>query len=603
MSQEAKTTAFVKKFNSLMDSVISPKSLSHLAYLLNDISEVTDRVKQVFYHYLNHYDHLKIKKCLEIFEFLTFHSNTQLIPILVDEKFIELLPYALSDDDLQEPALNLLKLWTDKYREEKHDMAPIFDCIDGLSAFGIFLPSSYTSKYEGSVLEPPEPEAQEEKPQPPAANSLAEHVKSKITSIMERANVLRDESRSLLDDNTFQYLPDEYRKEHLEGLLGSHRQLAMEKSGMRLDGAGDELKSSIEALFIVLKAQEKKLSNMFEKLDKKEPDSPESVTSVETNGDHYRIVISGAEDKQQGFSTAMTRDEFNDYKVYPCQKGVDCPYFSDPEIFSEQERNYHELQCPGWHSSHDKRRSVENEAGDRKYYSNLCIDLPSCNENDACDFCHNFFEKVFHPTNYKKNKCGMKADQCLNGKYCPHYHSRKEKESWKFGAKNISFASNSDNNSDASFGDYESKALEEQLEQFWGKKGHDDIEGLSSGFHLPREVIIPFNMGSRARENIESVVSKKGEEANRLKELEEVPAQVEMKGNLNGKLIVRKSYNDPSVLTSFFSNSACFNFMPFVATKQTVQSAQESPQEGEQPRHKVKQEVMSDEARAVTISI
>jgi len=347
---------------------------------------------------------------------------------------------------------------------------------------------------------------------------------------------------------------------------------------------------------------------MLEKVEKQvsKDDEVESVTSVETNGDHYKIVISGAEEKQGGFPTAMTRDEFFDYKIYPCQKGIDCPYHCFPEHFSEEERNFHELHCPYWHSENDKRRPVEDENGFRKYFANLCDDLPHCTEGETCDFSHNFFEKTFHPTTYKKRKCLLKADECLNGKYCPDYHSKNEEENWKFSkfAQNASFASNSGNDSEASYGDYDPNAVA----QFWEKEAMKalDEDAGAIGNLGSRQVIIPFHTGhAGVRENIEAVVERKAKEANRLKELEEQQQQqkLELKGNIESKLIVRKSYNDPSQLTDFFNNNACFNMMPFVMN--VKQSQQESTQEGELPTNNAKQEeVVTDESRqSATIAI
>merc|ERR1711904_59556 len=84
--------------------------------------------------------------------------------------------------------------------------------------------------------------------------------------------------------------------------------------------------------------------------------------------------------------------------------------------------------CPFFHSERDRRRPVVADHAGLCYAAEPCEeqfdDLGQCSRGDACGFCHNTAELLYHPDSFHKRLC--QGRWCPRGRFCAFAHSRKE---------------------------------------------------------------------------------------------------------------------------------------------------------------------------------
>jgi hypothetical protein len=117
------------------------------------------------------------------------------------------------------------------------------------------------------------------------------------------------------------------------------------------------------------------------------------------------------------------------YKTTRCEN-PHCPHNPRTTVPNNQYLET-ELQCPGYHHTKDARRppikDLKGFTGEFEYQANYFKE-GRC-QGDKNKFSQNFFESLYHPLYYKQFSC--KRSYCDKSKYCPYFHSEREKIEWE----------------------------------------------------------------------------------------------------------------------------------------------------------------------------
>ena len=251
------TTALLKAIDDYISDDTSFQHMQSISQLLNQLSTIPSNVVEKLCDNLSHYYAGKIKRALDLVEYLTYHSTAKLAEIVVEEKFVEALLYTLSVEDIQDITLNVLKLWTEKYSDKKQDMRPLFDFIENLENFDIYLPLLYTPTNEGITSEGSANQNNSNygKSSGPLNSSPSP---DEIDSLLESAATIRERSQNLLEDQAFDIMPDTYQKTTIEILLSEHKKLAESFQGINISEQPGDTREMIETVFSELNKFSKK---------------------------------------------------------------------------------------------------------------------------------------------------------------------------------------------------------------------------------------------------------------------------------------------------------------------------------------------------------
>jgi len=121
--------------------------------------------------------------------------------------------------------------------------------------------------------------------------------------------------------------------------------------------------------------------------------------------------------------------ELLEYKTTRCQD-PNCQFNPRTTVANNQYLEM-ELQCHGYHHAKDFRRTpikdMKTFTGEFEYQANYYKDgrCPLAKEK----YSQNFFESLYHPLYYKQFAC--KRSFCDKTKYCPYFHSEREKTEWE----------------------------------------------------------------------------------------------------------------------------------------------------------------------------
>lgn len=121
--------------------------------------------------------------------------------------------------------------------------------------------------------------------------------------------------------------------------------------------------------------------------------------------------------------------ELLEYKTTRCQD-PNCQFNPRTTVANNQYLEA-ELQCHGYHHAKDFRRTpikdMKTFTGEFEYQANYYKDGRCPLAKDK--YSQNFFESLYHPLYYKQFAC--KRSFCDKTKYCPYFHSEREKIEWE----------------------------------------------------------------------------------------------------------------------------------------------------------------------------
>jgi hypothetical protein len=121
--------------------------------------------------------------------------------------------------------------------------------------------------------------------------------------------------------------------------------------------------------------------------------------------------------------------ELLDYKTFRCEN-PQCPHNPRTTVANNQYLET-ELRCHGYHHAKDFRRppvkDMSTFTGEFEYQANYYKDGRCPLAKDK--YSQNFFESLYHPLYYKQFAC--KRAYCDQTKYCPYFHSEREKMEWE----------------------------------------------------------------------------------------------------------------------------------------------------------------------------
>lgn len=128
-------------------------------------------------------------------------------------------------------------------------------------------------------------------------------------------------------------------------------------------------------------------------------------------------------------SSKLTFKELLEYKTFHCDNQA-CPHNPRTTVANNQYLET-ELECHGFHHTKDFRRAPIKDlatfTGEFEYQANYFKDGRCTLPKDK--YSHNFFESLYHPLYYKQFAC--KRSYCDQTKYCPYFHSEREKTEWE----------------------------------------------------------------------------------------------------------------------------------------------------------------------------
>ena len=564
----------------------SMHDMHQVAHYLNLQPSISMSVHQKFYDMLSDMDFLKIKKGIELLEYLTAFCPTKIPEIVNDDKFMEYISQGLMENFLQDEVLNLIRFWADEYNDSKKTMNLVYLLIENLETFQIALPATYHSNYKTMAknMAQNEPQQNDNEPSEPIVYP------PKLQTLIQQATTIQNEIEGALNGPAFERQPMDTKKQKISLLLSKNFSITSDISELNLHDP-DFIQKAEE----VKEELRKSRSRLHEKLSLLNKPVNSFPAPPQASHDPYKIVISETENSayppNAGQDSIENRimevDELLSYKTDFCPHGAACPHAPNPAVqAAEQVTTYNaEMHCRYWHSPMDRRRAVLDDNYKLIYNPTSCPARPVCNQGDRCNFSHNFFEKFYHPLNYKKNKCRF-SNSCKNSGYCPYYHSTDEKEVWEDRAQPYFELLESSN-------DYQENS--ENITDLLNST-HDNEPGVTirtypptrnqpvgPGHHQqgnPPPASAQDNSSHRQNAGDHNTANRSQNPSSFGKQyggghseenyhhppsnLTKAQAQEEQpKGTLNSKLIVRKKYENPDVLTSLFHSSQMFNGMPF----------------------------------------
>ena len=351
---------------------------SSLKEAIKGVEALPDPVIKYVNEALSSYDQNTLTKMFHVLDYLTSVSPEKLQTLLKDEEFLEKLSFLVWEPTFQIKILSLITYWTYIYQKLQISCQNLENLSETINMSGIAFPIKPVLLYcDTSKLSKNKSESKFSKPK------LFEEV-----------------------DNEIEYY-DADSFEALEGTKKAKTEVASH--------AGD---NSIKDTIFANSDSQKKLAGAPERNGKqiRQQQQPE-FDEIQIN-------------KANPGDALMTIDEILTHKTLECPQLATCPY--KPVLNERNQYRNESLLCPYYHSGSDRRRPLSNKKGlDELDYSPKPCRFSTCNK-DICELSHGFFEKMFHPLNYKKERCDKtQKPTCMAGKYCPYYHTATEKTRWE----------------------------------------------------------------------------------------------------------------------------------------------------------------------------
>jgi len=614
MSQITNEQNLIQALEHYINHGTTMHDMHQVARYLKLQPSITVAVHQKFYDMLSDMDFLKIKRAIELLEYLTAFCPDKIPTIVNDDKFMEYISQGLMESFLQDEVLNLIRFWADEYNDSKKDMNLVYLLIENLETFQIALPATYQSNYKTMAAnmaqtesQGPENEPTEEVQYPP-----------KLQDLIQKATNVQNEINHVLSGGTFEHQSLDAKRTKINFLLSKNFAITSDISELNLKD-----QNFVEKADDIKEELRKSRSKLHEKLgliNRPGPVNnfpPPPQAQPQTAHDPYKIVISETENNpippgpgQDSIENRiMEFDELLSFKSVFCPQGAACTHAPNPASqTADQITTYNsEMHCQYWHSPLDRRRAVLDDNYKLNYSFNSCQSRPVCTQQGNCNSSHNFFEKYYHPLNYKKNKCRF-PNSCKNGRFCPYYHTTDEREIWEDHAQpyfellessndyqenneNITDLLNSAENND--FGGSNVRTYPPNRPHVAGPQpdtrsspaggvdeAHDYINMPGGGAGSGQSGVERIN--NNRSQNPSSFGKQHGEEHSHPPTNLTKAQDESQKGTLNSKLIVRKKYENPDILTSLFHSSQMFNGMPFF-THFPVQKQNENGNDSSSP--------------------
>lgn len=555
MGLDTNTRPVVKAVEAYFDYNTTPEQMHLISKMLNTSADAPDKLQQKFIYYLSYSNATRVKRLLDLLEYLTIFSTARVPELVNNDKFVENFSSAIMEPDFQRGMLNLLRLWHTKYINVQKDLNRIFELIENLEAFDLPLPSTYVSKYEGVDPEslyvnlPNKDKEGEEKPRPPAINlqKSAAPPTSDLNELFTKSKNVRQKALFLINDSDFKYKPIMYREETAQLIIEDLTDMLVEFNHLLSCDYASEIKERIQD---VIREFNKFHGQIRQKLDSAEESGAMEIEDGPVYGPqlpgHQGHSTKNSENENYSHPTILAFDEFLSYKTEPCHEGNKCKFISTQGKGISGQNS--ELVCPNWHGLQDRRRPVCGERGNVLYNFTLCHHKEDCSNLDKCEMSHNFVETFFHPLNYKKKRCAA-AGVCRTGKYCPYFHSQEEKGTWSNCLKEWFNLRDNDDDQYSNMNEFD-----------WGDNDENShYKSISS--HIPPSVLIQNQaIPLPPAENPEP---KKNEPK---VESPQVASQLPLLNELHGKLKVRQNYVSTQEITGIFYNNPCFHHFPFALT-------------------------------------
>jgi len=560
MPQDLNEQKLIEAIENSVSNGNEPKDIQSVVYYLNKIQTITPSIRSKMNSLLSDMDFYKIKKAVQLLECLTYYNKHKLAQIINDDKLLEYVSHTLSGDYLllQEAVLNLIKYWMDEFADMQQEVNLVFQLIENLEVFGISLPDSYQPSFDQVPLESKEEEIEFSK-----QADLENQEPSRFHKTLNQVKELQQEQIRVLSTIDIEPLSTEGKRNKLHLLLTKNFSLCTDFSEIRTEVT--LYQKQMEEALKTLQKSRVEIHDKLSKLGNPPLPDPPGAQSHSPAGEPFKIVVSEADNRDYygQESKIMEVEQLLGYKTVMCSQGAICPHA--PSLFhmdpDEIEFN-NVLQCVYWHNPQDRRRAVFSESLAIAYGSKMCSHWNmKCVMGDKCSESHNYLESLFHPFGYKKKKCRF-PNTCRNGKYCPYYHDVDEREEWEetcqqyFGQNSTAPQDNNENENNqventwkvGEVGTYPPRSsnlldIEENRLPTKEKPEHKANDIRPSAFQ---------KYGTQNQSNNEhaSFLSKEQQE--------EVP-----EGILHSKLIIRKKYEDPEILTNFFHKSQIFTGFPF----------------------------------------
>jgi len=531
------TTQFLDLLENFVDNGNRKQEAQKMADILNKSSSLDfKQIEWKISSHLESYDFFKIKRFLQALEYLTVHCQDQLVNIISKEAFVEKFSTVLFESDLTSQGTNLLKLWSETYSSKENQLKTLFELINNLPMFGFSLPDHYKSSIDslsatteqasGSTTS--EASSAQETAQEGfiGPKRFSEAMKKDINDLLERANKVRNEGKKMLNDPVFDHKTKAVKVEDLRRVISKCFGISTELQDLQRSGVLADLNDMVESVINEMKECRNNLQNKLIAIE------TQTEYHQHSQGTDYKIQISSVDN-------TMEIEELFLYKSQPCEFGQMCPHYPSKRPSGKQKLSSgfsKEIHCPYWHNYFDKRRPVCDENSQILYSTTLCKNWEHCNRGDVCQSSHNLFESLFHPSKYKKNRC-QDGEACKNGKYCPYYHTPKEKEVWAKAIKQY-FNTMDDDDEDI---------------RGWAA----DVGNHSSGM----EVESGFRI--RPSQNSPSNIEHNKHHYQELEDKDEKPNENIYTKTLHSTLIIKKKYEDPSKMSQLFHNSTIFSGYPF----------------------------------------
>jgi len=547
MSQAEKAKEIANVIEHYIDHSTNSHDLGVIAALINDSSYDIGILKERITKLYDYSDSMKIRKTIDLLEYLTVHCQDKLLPLLNADRLVDRFQYII-DSEFSQPVLNLLKLWCDKYIGNQAKILPIFDFIENLSHFDFHLPDHYVSRFEGGNNSGPA------NPQDPLP-SKNEYIRLSIRELTEVANQLIEENRKIMDGSALANKSRDVKTALIRHNLLKADQIREAFEGLKKCDIWFIVASTVEKIHNELIECNIKLQNKLtevqlfeEEMSDRTPATTTPVTYTSTDQD-YKIVFSPVDGE-------LSVEDFVEYKINECPQGQTCEYAPLPggKIPSTDST---EFMCPFWHNPSDRRRAICDERGDYSYKPQKCKYRETCGHGDNCLYSHNFFEANFHPRNYKKAPCREPPGACKRKKYCPYYHSIQERDNIRGHLRNMFDLGKEDGS--------ESYMTEWDLE--------DGASAYSLNDQMPaqgRELMvyqekppIPGHLHHEMQEESRSMASWGEGTGHHHSHFDSYNKQEIPPNTLQAKLVIRKKYENPSKLTSYFHQAKIMNGYPF----------------------------------------
>ena len=552
--------------DTYMDNSTSIQNMQQVAHNLNMQTSVTPTIHARFCSMLSESQNDNIRKTLDLLEYLTVFSSSKLAQIVNDDKFMEYISQALMENELLDRVLNLLKFWSEEYADSKQDIELVFVLLENLEQIDIHIPPTYDSPFKNMAAGPMNTQVHEN-PAPPVAQGL---VSSRMSELILKAKEVRDEAKQLLEGRDPISALSGPNNTKINHLLAQILRVCQEFDSLKNVELNPEVRRSIENVIEELNSYRIKL---HERLNS---NAATTAYSQNDDDDSYKIVISeveqsklpAAEDSEAASSRILEMDELLNYKVQPCLQAVYCKKIPEYDAEADEDDELNEIQCEGWHSSANRKRVVYDDSGQMTYSYKECEFKDNCQLANICKESHNFYEKMFHPHYYKKERC-KNVRNCQNGRYCPYYHTMQEMDDWQKTLKQY-FEGTNESNEEGMEEEDNTSTRDIQTTKSQEFDSYPEDENLEPTKQSRYSKFDDPNQSSTLTNQYKGIHNLSGFSKSR-NVLQNNPGPFfsksgpleEPKGNLHSKLVIRKKYDDPTILSQFFQKSQLFSGLPF----------------------------------------